>query len=187
PSWALFRGNQRALGAFDASVAGFWRSFGVIVFLIPFYALVFVAERQLAFSSTDADPIVYDPGLFLFWKSFAVAIDWIAFPIVMALLAGPLGIGSRYTTLIVARNWTSLLAILPYAVICLFYTTGLLPATGLALLSLVALVIIFRFVYQVYSAALGGPASLIIGLVIMDFLLSILIDETFSRLSGLSV
>lgn len=180
-SWALFRGDRGALNAFDASFDGFWRSFGVIVVLAPFYGMVFLAEKQLVFSDPAVLPENFSTASFLFWKGLSALIDWISFPLLLAVLARPLNFANRYTLLVVARNWTSILAILPYALVSLLFAIGILPPGGLVWMSVFVMIVLLRFRYQVFSAALGGPTNLVIGFVALDFLLSVFIGVMFNR------
>ena len=186
-SWALFRGDRGALKAFDSSYEGFWRSFRVILVLAPFYVIVFLAEQVHYVSSPNHDAATFSASTFLFWKTLSALVDWVAFPMLLALIAGPLNISNRYALLVVARNWTSILAILPYAIVSLLYVVGILPPGGLLWMSLILMIVLLRFRYQVFSAALGGPASLAIGFVAMDFLFSIIIGVLLNRLGGFSV
>lgn len=179
-SWRLFKGDRTALQAFDASYDGFWRSFTVIVALAPFYALVFVAELALVAEQGAGGAAVPAPAFFL-WKSAAALVDWIAFPAVVAVLAGSLNISGRYALLIVARNWTSILAVLPYALVSLLYAVGLMSTGGLIWSSVIVLVVLLRFRYQVFAAALGGPSGVVVGLVVLDFLLSVVIGQVFNQ------
>jgi hypothetical protein len=184
-SWRIFRGDRGALQAFDTSFDGFWRSFAVIVALAPLYGVIFLAQQRLVVSDFVRDVEAFPTGGFYVWKIAATLVDWIAFPAVAALLARPLNITSRYALLIVARNWTSILAILPYSFISLLYGLGLLPAAGYVWLAVIVLVVVIRFRYQVYSAALGGPTGLVVGIVALDFLLAIVIGELFDQLIAL--
>lgn len=184
-SWALFRGDRGALNAFDSSYDGFWRSFAVILVLAPFYVIVFLAEQRLILDDPLEAPVTFSAGAFLFWKSMSALVDWVALPILLAFLAKPLNFANRYTLLVVARNWTSILAILPYALVSLLFITGLLPPGGLLWASLLLMLILLRFRYQVFSAALGGPTSLVVGFVALDFLFSVLIGVLFNRMTGM--
>ena len=53
-AWRLFLGKPDAMRFFDASVEGFWRSFGAIVLVAPLYALTALADRHDML--TDANP-----------------------------------------------------------------------------------------------------------------------------------
>lgn len=185
-SWRIFRGDRGALQAFDTSFDGFWRSFSVIIALAPLYAVIFLAQQRLVESDLARDlDASFPTGGFYFWKVAATLVDWVAFPAVAALIAGPLNITNRYVLLIVARNWTSILAVLPYSFVSLLYGLGMLPAAGYVWLAVIVLIVVIRFRYQVYSAALGGPTGLVIGIVALDFLLAVVIGELFDQLIAL--
>lgn len=182
-SWLLFKNRPEGLRYFDLSISGFWRSFGAILPLTPLFVLTALAERKLVIEEAELDPEIlanaYWPAQFT-----SYLVDWVTLPLILAALAGPLGISKGYVPFIVARNWTSLLASLFYVVPALLYLLGVIPSGILVLLSLVALMVIIRYRYIVARMVLECTVSVAVGLVILDIVLSILIGELASRLWG---
>jgi len=182
-SWLLFKNRPEGLRYFDMSINGFWRSFGAILPLAPLFVLTALAERKLIIEEASLDPQVLANT---FWQAQITSylIDWVTLPLVLAALAGPLGISKGYVPFVVARNWTSLLAAVFYVVPAVLFLLGIIPSGFLVLLSLAALVVIIRYRYIVTRMVLACPVSVAVGIVILDIVLSILIGELASRLWG---
>lgn len=181
-SWILLRNDPRGMTYFDQSIQGFWRSFAVIVLLVPVFVISTLAEKKLLLAERPVSADAFPVDAFWTGQLLSLGIDWVMLPIVLAALAGPIGISRQYVPYIVVRNWTSILAALPYLVIALLYLTGLIPAGIMVLLSLTCLVAVLWFRFLVARIALQASVSLAIGVVILDVLLSIVISELTGRL-----
>ncbi len=183
-AWRLFLGRPDAMRFFDSSVDGFWRSFRAIILVAPLYALTALADRQDML--TDANP-ADDIGNSQFWaaKALTLGIDWVTLPILLGLIAGFIGIRRGYPGYIVARNWATVVMIIPFAVIGLIDLTGLASPSVLVLPSLVALVATFRMSYEIARKSLGVGADVAVAFVALDFLVSLAIVMTVNRLFGI--
>ena len=184
-AWLLFKGQDAGMRAFDVSVDGFWRSFRVIVLMLPFYLILLYGQRAAILSMPNANPETFPNEAFFFFHMIGIAADWVTYPIVIALIAGPLGFSDRFVPFIVARNWTSLLAIAVYVAPMALFFLGVVPLGVMTFLSIVALVVILRYRYMVTRAALGTPMPLTIGLVVLDFVLNMVMSELIGRASGI--
>jgi len=98
-------------------------------------------------------------------------------PIILAALAAPIGISNRYVPFIVARNWTSLLASVPFLITYSLFMLGIIPLGIMVLLSLTSLVVVLWYRFLVARIALQATISLAVGIVILDFLLSLVIAQ----------
>lgn len=183
-AWRLFLGRPDGLRFFDASVEGFWRSFGAIVLVAPLYALTALADRHDML--TDANP-TDDFSNVQFWaaKALTLCLDWATLPLLLALLADFIGIRRGYAAFVVARNWATVLMIAPFAAVGLIDLMGIASAELLILPSLAALVATFRMNYQIARRALGVGADGAIAFVLLDFLVSLAIVMTINRLFGI--
>lgn len=183
-SWLLLRKRPEGMAFFDQSIQGFWRSFGVVVLLIPAYLVAGLADRRLFVEQNLYHPDLFPDGAFWFAHAFGLAADWLVLPIVLAALALPLGISRRYVPFIVARNWTSLLATTPYLVIYSLFLLGILSTELTVLLSLLLLPVVIWYSYLVTRIALQASLSLAIGIVVLDVVLSLLVDQAVGHLWG---
>jgi len=169
--WLLFFGRAEGLAALDRSVEGFWRSFAVIVLLLPLTAI-----SVLAVTRGDPDRAFTD---LLFQQLPLMALDWVTFPIVLALAAKPLGVAAHYVTYVVARNWAAPITGAILTVPLVLEGAGWVPREGASFLSIVALILVLRYHYMILRIALKTPVSLSIGLVIADFCISLLLIGLF--------
>ena len=180
---ALFIGRPAPPGSFDVTAGGFWRSFGAIVLVLPSFAVMLAAELGMGAAAEVAEG-QDEAAWFVASRLVGLAIDWAALPVVLAALAGPLGIGGRYVGFVVVRNWGSVVAAAVYALPALLYNLGLVGESTAILLSLVAFVAVVRFQYAIVRAALATPVPTSIGLVVLDLALSLVIGEMVARLAG---
>jgi len=181
-AWRVFLDKPDAAGFFDLTVNGFWRSFRAIVLMIPAYALTAAAEFQALVGSPAAD---FSGLNFVFAKTIASGLDWITFPILLALVAEPLGITRSYTSFIIVRNWGAVLASAPFAVIDLLYIFGVFSEDATNVASLIFLIVQLRYNYLIASRTLGVGIGLAVAIVIADFAVSLMIMAIASGMAGL--
>lgn len=177
---ALFIGRAPPPGSFDVSAGGFWRSFGAVLLVLPAFAVSLAAELGMRAAAGLPDEAEWFVGS----RLVGLAADWVALPVVLAILAGPLGIGGRYVGFVVVRNWGSVVAAAVYAVPALLFNLALVGESTAVLLSLVALVAVVRFQYAIVRTTLATSIPTSIGLVVLDLALSLVIGETVARLAG---
>jgi hypothetical protein len=179
-AWHLFLDRPDALRYFDISIDGFWRSFGAILLVLPSYVMIALSERAQIL--TDSIPDGFDGGAFFINKLVSICVDWVAFPIVFAFIAGPLGLGRTYSTFIIARNWGAALAAVPYAAVALLYLAGILSAELTNFLWLAIMIVIIRYSYLIARRALGAEIGVAVAIIVSDFALSLLIISLFGAL-----
>src|SRR5690606_3463293 len=104
-----------------------------ILVVLPSYALIAFAQRQ----SLLADPMaagLFDNGRFFGSYALAIAVDWVAMPLILAALAKPFGVARTYPTWVIARNWGSAIIVLPFAAAALLSLAGLADGDLMGLL-----------------------------------------------------
>lgn len=181
-SWLLFRNRPEGMAFFDQSIQGFWRSFLVVFLLVPVFLFGGLAEKRL-FIAYNLDQLASFPDRSYWTAQFlGLAVDWITLPVLLALLAVPIGISQRYVPFIVVRNWTSLLVSMPYLVLYLLYLIGIFSGEVTVLLSLVYLPVILWYNYIIARIALQATVSVAIGVVVLDVVLTLLIDTAVGHL-----
>jgi hypothetical protein len=179
-AWRLFLNDPSGMAGLDLSVSGFWRSFGAIVPMAPFYLVAFLVERQLRLA--DPEQEAFSNAAFFTAKAIIVAVDWVAFPIVLAFFARQLGIGRNYAAFIVARNWASLLIIIPDSALAAAFGLGILGQEIAGFVSLAFLVIFLRYRFLIARIALGASIIFALGITFADLLFSLLITSGLNRL-----
>ncbi|WP_421724909.1 hypothetical protein [Bauldia sp.] len=178
-AWALFLDRGDALQWFDFSVDGFWRSFRAIILVIPAYFAFVVAEPIMATAVTDEAP---SPNLAA--GAVALVLEWIALPIVLAVIAGQLGIAARYGAFIVARNWASVVAIAPTGVVAVLLLLGLIGPVATNFLMFIILLVMLRYSYIVARRTLEIGPGFAVGIVALDVGLSLTISSGIDLLFG---
>ena len=182
--WRLFLNKPDALRFLDASADGFWRSFRAIVLVAPLYAVTALADwRDLhAGSIADDGPT---GGAYFVAKLLTLGLDWVTLPALLGAMAGLIGIRRGYPAYVVARNWGTVLTITPFAALGVLDLLGILAPGLLFLPSIVALAAAFRFSYVVARQTLGVGMDVAIGLVALDFLVSLALLTVIDQISGI--
>lgn len=184
-AWALFRGDPAGLRQLDVTFDGFWRSFAVILLLLPAIGILIASERLFILSQTPMSDETFPAGPFVLSRLAAVALDWVDYPIVLALLARPLGLTRRYVPLVVALNWSSLVAVVPITIPSLLHVLGLIGPEATSFFGLFALGVVLRYQYMVTRIAIAGPVGFSIGLVALDYVSGLAIRTLVTGISGL--
>ena len=180
----LFIDRPEAMRFFDVSVEGFWRSFAAILLVAPSFALASLAEYHLILSDSIADE-GFSEAAFAAARALSLCVDWVAFPILLALVAGRLGLGGRYASYVVARNWCSVLALVPFGMVGLLFAAGVLGPDVTSFLWLAAVIAVLRYNFVIARRGLGVGTAFAIGVVAVDFLLSLSIAAVADSIIGL--
>ncbi|WP_422374841.1 hypothetical protein [Roseibium sp.] len=183
-SWLLLRNRPEGMAFFDQSIQGFWRSFAVVFLLLPVFLAGGQAEKKLYFSENLFHPDAFPNDSFWFAQAVGLGIDWLALPVLLAIVAVPIGVSNRYVPFIVARNWTSLLASIPYLITYLLFLLGVISPGITILLSLTCLVVVVWYRYQVARIALQSTVSVTVGVVVLDVLLTLVIAQIVGQMWG---
>ncbi len=191
-AWQLFVMDQRGMNQFNLSAAGFWNSFFAAVLLAPIYFFVLLAQyklnrevQQIALEQDPTNPNIPPiPELsdYLLAQGLAYVALWAAFPIVMLWATRIINIQNRYIPFVVAYNWSAVAVMtiqLPPFALYYFDMVGIVGAIA-PLLSILLVIMIYRW-YVAYSA-LGLPAVACLGFVILDFVISVIIQLGASTL-----
>ncbi|CCQ72210.1 hypothetical protein [Magnetospira sp. QH-2] len=166
-AWRLAHGDRDGLNWLDDSLHGFWHSFRAAILVAPLYIVYVLLLAQ----ETEA------PFLgFLVLEAEAYVISWVLFPLVMYHMTGILGCRHHYLRHIVAYNWAQVLQNALYLPIVILAGFGILPADLAAMLSLIALGIVLFYSGFIAYAALEVPLTTAVGVVILDLVLSVVIN-----------
>ncbi|MCX5567963.1 hypothetical protein [Kaistia nematophila] len=181
-AFELFLGRREGLQRFDFSVEGFWRSFGAIFFMLPFFAISVAVEHRLR----PEDVTVAGPtdAMFIVSRGLDLILDWTAMPVLLAIFARRLGIARSYASYIVVRNWASVIMAAPQAGVALLAGLGLIPIEFAAVVSLAIVGVMLRYHYQIVGATLGKSVGFRVGLVAADLALSLVLSGVFTQLFG---
>ena len=180
--WMLLRNQSRGMQQFDLSADGFWRSFLVVLLLIPFSIVNSFVEKRFLLQEAAVFWDGTSETAFWFSQFLGLGLDWIALPVILAFLAPPLGLSTRYGAYIVVRNWSSLAIALPYLAIALLYLLGLIQPGIMVLLHFGMLAAVVWYHFLIVRIALGAGINMTIAIIVFDLLLSLLISEIAGRI-----
>jgi hypothetical protein len=164
--------DEGGMSYFNISVEGFWRSFFAAVILAPFYLL-------------SIGPELLNPeGGFSFWAALVhfgtYAISWVLFPLVAFFATDLLGLGQRFTALVVAVNWSSILIFGLLTISVGLAALAQHAIIELALVVLTAGLIVYH--WFVIKTALESTAPVAIAFVLFNFLLGAMLQQVTQRL-----
>ena len=174
-AWRLARLDARGFELFDKTPAGAMRSFYAAVLVAPMYAAVALML-----------PVAHAGSGGLRWllvETIAYVVSWLAYPVVAEQLTRSMGCRQRFEGYLSAYNWSMVLqnaVLLPLAGLT---ALDVLPANLTQILWLVALVAIMGYLWFIVRTALEVGAFAAAGLVLLDELLSMLIDGIAAGLS----
>ena len=156
----------------DVSVEGFWRSFAAVVLVVPSYAFAVLAERGMAAAIDPAAP-VQDGASFIVQSVIGLGLDWLALPVILALLAGRSASPGTTPPSSSPRNWGQVIAAVPFGAIGLLIVLGLVGGELASLLMFAALIVVLRYTSLIARRALEVSLGFAIGIVVLDFVISL--------------
>ena len=166
-AWRLFRNRRDGLDLLDRSLDGFWRSFWALLLVLPIDAISLLALSRIA---------VQPPlGEALLARVPTLAIDWVLFPILLALIAKPLGVTKTYVSYVVARNWAAPISWIIVTIPIVLQGAGFIDDQVAVVATIVALMVSVRYNYLILRIALGVTMEVAIALVVVDMVMSFLI------------
>jgi hypothetical protein len=175
-AWQVMRWRPEGLNRLDTSLEGFWRSFGVILILIPVTYVSLLSQDLYNRESGVAERLTSGSvGTF----GVAIILDLITFPVLLALFARVLGLGSRYVQFIVTRNWASVIFATLGAIVDLLHLGGVVPSPALPFAGLIVMAVSIYFSYVVTRTALAVSLLTAIPIVVLDILVSFTIWSVF--------
>ena len=161
--------DASAMAAFEGSVAGALRSFGVAIVLAPLYALEVAIDPANRLIGWDRALLV-SGGVYL--------ARWLVFPILLVLLAGPLGYWSKLPRYIAVSNWSRIIVaavMLPFVVIDAL--SGHLGSPAVVVLFFVARSYVIMLEWFIANQAFGRDTLFAVQLVVVQQLLDLLIEK----------
>jgi hypothetical protein len=168
-AWLIARRDPAGMSRFDLTVEGFWGSFFAAVVAAPGYLILLTDQYSRQGLGANLGEIALIEVL-------AYAVGWIVFPIIALPLTQMLGLGQRYVPLIVAANWGSVLQVVLLVVVTLI--AGFVPDSMRVTLALVAMLLALTYQWQVFRTALETTGLVAAGFVVVDILVSVLIQRT---------
>lgn len=157
---------------FNISVEGFWRSFFAAVLVAPGHAIlvshwILSGDGSLSIWTLTVHMTIY-------------AANWIIFPLVLFFVIDLLGLGHRFTALIVAVNWTEVIAV-PIMILALG-TALLLPSHASGLVREIAFIGLVIFHWFVIRTALQTTGIMALAFLLFGLVLNGMLGQLANRL-----
>jgi hypothetical protein len=168
--------DQRAWSKFDLTADGFYRSFAAILIVLPLIILIEVLDDQIAIAelirqgkqATDRAAYTLSSAAF---SAVTLAVQWLLFPVVMLFLLRYLELAERYSALVIAHNWGTVVIWLFNLPPFLLYAAGVISSSVAIDISLIILGFTLYYRFYIAQTALGTTWLLAAGVTMIDFLL----------------
>jgi hypothetical protein len=157
-----------AFDQFDATPRGFWNSFWVAFLILPVWAFLLVDQESAA-----GHP---QPFRYFAIQGIGYAISWIAYPLIMIRISDFLDRWPRYFRYMVAYNWFQLVQTIVWLPLVLLIDAGA-PQSLVALIWLATHGVLLGYSWFIARRGLKVEAGTACALVLIDLLLSLLIDK----------
>jgi hypothetical protein len=181
--WRVALGDSIGVTFFDVSADGFLRSFWVAAVLAVLDVFDVVPALDML-KSSGAVAYPPDPSIGLLLAAAGISLlSFVAFPVVMALLARPFGVSANYVPFITIRNWATLFLNLPLYLIDLLYYLGLTPAFLHDVVAFITQILAILVSYSIARVVLRTDISMSIGFTMLEFVIALFIgDVSFNLL-----
>lgn len=167
-AWRLIWLDRGALSYFDATVAGFWKSFFAAALVAPLYMLVVALD--LTARGTDAGAL-----RILIVHLCAYSISWTAFPLIMHYLTEAMDRRDRFILCIVALNWAEVIQAAVQLPLILLIAVEALPTAFMELLRVAVYMLILAYQWFVTRTTLDIGGFGAAGLVLLDVVIGLMV------------
>lgn len=175
--------DRTAWNAFDLSADGFYRSFFAVVLVIPFNILFDLFLLKLA-TEADGKVRLYELSDMTF-STLARCALWLVFPLMSLFLLRFLGYAHRYSALVIAHNWGTVVVQFIYLPILVLYSWDVISSAIAIDLYFIAIGLTLYYRYFIAQTALDSPGSVAAAVVVLDFLLQIFFSLGLDASAGL--
>ena len=167
-AWRVAVLDESALGWFDLTIAGFWRSFAAAIVAAPLYFLIILVPASDEVSATaggtgvTANIVIY-------------LVSWVGFPVVMLFVTRLMSLDRNYASFIIVHNWSQVVVMIALLPVSLAAMTGVVADATVSLAGLVVSIAVLFYMWCIARTALGAATGTAIAVVILDILIDWLI------------
>jgi hypothetical protein len=172
--WRLMHLKIDGFLCFDATLDGFWKSYWAAVIALP-PSILLIASHA---SGVDLESL----DTFILAQAIGYAVSWLAYPLLMVHISQYLGLWPRYFTYMVSYNWFQIVQVLAWLPILILAMFGV-PAPVMLVVSLAVNAALLFYSWFIARHGLGVDGITATALVIIDFLLSLLINHMADSLT----
>lgn len=174
----ILRLDAKGLGYFNASLGGLWHSFWVAALVLPLslvHALVGYAQAE----DGGAGVLTY---MILEVESYT--ISWVLFPLVMVWVSALLDRWPNYFTFLVPYNWFQLVVAIVILPLSILAGLGAVPPEAASFLLMMATAAFLLYTGFIAQKALDVSGFTAFGIVLLDVLLSFVINGTIHQMTS---
>ncbi len=181
--------NPRAWSRFDLTVEGFFRSFAAILLVLPMNIVADLVYNQMAVArALERGKAIVEPTYGLgeaLFSSVALGAQWLIFPVAMIFLLRFLGLAHRYTALIVAHNWGTVVVWLFNMPAILLYAAGIVGVDTAWDLNFIVLGFTIYYRFYIAQTALDAGWGTAAGVALLGLVLQAYYLIGLSAFAGL--
>jgi hypothetical protein len=182
--------DTQAMESFDLTVDGYFRSFAAMIVALPLYVGLNYGWETIVITYAKAIGDQHTAALSFDVSDFALytldyLLSWLAFPVVMVFVLRFLGLTARYSALVIAYNWgTIIVFLLDVPAVALF---GLGVISAFQALALQLIIFGFGLYYRFFVAmtALQSKPSVALAVALIDFITLSFLGLGLGALGGL--
>lgn len=180
--------DQRAWSGFDLTAEGFFRSFTAVLIVMPLNILIDIfatnvaARKRIAEGGTVTG--TYDVSDAVF-STIAMCGEWLIFPIVMVFVLRFIGLAHRFSALIIAHNWATVVVALVNIPAFALGSMGLLSPDLTFDITFIVLGLTLYYRFYIAQTALDAGWGTAGSITLLDFLLKIYFALGVSATAGL--
>jgi len=163
--------DSSGLGFFDPGAAAAIRSFTAALLVLPAYVVLVLLQLPEE-GGTASWPV------FVVVEAIAYVCSWTAYALVMDELSRLSGRSARYPIFLSVYNWSSVVQMMVYLPVFTLSQSGLLPADVGDTVVFAAILMVMVYQWFLTRVALEVSGVIAAGLVLVDFLLSVLISHS---------
>ena len=181
-AWRIALLDRDALLYFNLTINGFWRSFLAVGIVLPLYlAFLVVSHGKSPGPGLASGPV---PALewYVVLKMATFSTTWLLFPLIMVPISRLLDLSATYVQYIIVWNWANVLAMAVVLPAVLLFLSGVLSGQLGAMIPMAAQIPMLFYGYMVARTGLLCKPVTAVGIVALDFLMTLLFNGLASRL-----
>ena len=163
-----------AFERFNLTSDGFWRSFAAVLVIAPLY--LYADRVDALYPAQGGEPLAYTPALSL----ITLAIEWIAWPIAVALVTFRTRLSGFFARYIIVYNWSSIPVFVVMVMPLVGLDAGFIGLDQAAVAGAVLLIVALWYRWLVARLTLEAPGLVALGLVGGDVVLGLAIHRLIS-------
>lgn len=167
--------DKEALNRFDLTMAGFWRSFTVVLVLVPLFLLVMYLQNTYIMR-LELKPNPYSLTLLAF------LVEWVIFVGLLAIITSFLNVFDKFPGAMAVYNWCRPVAFSFLLPVFAAGASGLANTDVMFLLYYIALTLRSIYLGYILHLTLKVGFGAILAIILLDFVLG---QVVFTALKGL--